>query len=193
MNSTPINNINLPALDEAKAAIQAQPDLGIVNYGVELTWQSGTRAIAKALPILMGQELIDRNFTWTIDEPQPLLGENSGPTPQEYLMSGVGACILVGFAVNAAIMGVKINQLAVTVTGSLNLSGFLNLDPQAPIEMLGIQYKIAVAADGTEEQLKEIESKAIHFSPNAMTVAKGIAFSGEMEILKRSSQEPMLI
>lgn len=187
-----LNAINLPALEESKNAIQAQPDSGLVTYGVELTWQKGTRSIAKALPIQLGNESIDRSFTWTIDEPPPFLGENSAPTPQEYLMSGVGACILVGFTIHASILGVKINKLTVTMTGGLNLSGFLNLDPNIPIEMTGIQYKIAIDADGTEEQLKTIERNAVNFSPNAMTVARGIPFGGEMEILRCLPAEPAL-
>jgi uncharacterized OsmC-like protein len=182
-----VNAVNLSALEEAIAAIQTHPEQGIVTYGVELTWQSGTRSIARALPIQMGEEFIDRSFTWTIDEPEPLLGGNSGPTPQEYLMSGVGACIAVGFVIHASMMEIKIHRLTVTMTGSLNLSGFFNLDPNAPIEMMGLQYKISVDADGTEEQLKAIERDAINFSPNAMTVVKGIPFSGQMEILDRYS------
>jgi uncharacterized OsmC-like protein len=192
MNET-INDIDLPALDRAKTEIQVQPEAGIITYGVELTWQNGTRSIAKALPILMGEEVIDRDFTWTIDEPLALLGGNCAPTPQEYLMSGVGACILVGFVVRAAIMGVKIHNLEVIMTGSLNLSGFLEIDPLAPVEMMGIHYNIAVEADGTKEQLAEIERDAINFSPNAMTVAKGVTFDGKMTILSSCEKEPILL
>jgi uncharacterized OsmC-like protein len=182
-----LNSINLDAFEEARSAVASQPEAGIVTYGVELTWQEGTRSIARTLPLQIGQETLDRSFRWTIDEPQPLLGENSAPTPQEYLMSGVGACILVGFTIHASIAGVKIHQLTVTMSGSLNLSGFMALDPDAPIEMMEIRYKISVDADGTPEQLREIEANAVNFSPNAMTVAKGITFGGEMEILNRFS------
>ncbi|BFM40945.1 OsmC family protein [Synechocystis sp. LKSZ1] len=191
MNTTPLTTIDPIALAEAKTNIQGQPDLGIVTYGVELAWQGGTRAIAKALPLHMGQEWIDRPFTWTVDEPQALLGSNQGPTPQEYLMSGVGACILVGFTVNAAILGIPIRQLTVSITGSLNLAGFLDLDPHAPVEMLGIQYKISVDSDASPEQLALLHDKAVNFSPNAMTVAKGIPLSGSLEQIA-TVREPVL-
>lgn len=187
-----LNSIDLAAFEEARSAIASQPEEGIVTYGVELTWQEGTRSSARALPLQIGRETLDRSFRWTIDEPEPLLGGNSAPTPQEYLMSGVGACILVGFTIHASIAGVKIHKLAVTMTGSLNLSGFLNLDPNAPIEMAEIRYKISVDADGTLEQLRAIEANAVNFSPNAMTVARGVSFGGEMEILNRFSSPTAL-
>lgn len=175
-----LNNVDTDALAGARDAIRATPEAGIATYGVNLAWQSGVRANVTTLPMNLGGEEIPRDFKWVVDEPPQLLGESAGPTPQEYLMSGVGACIMVGFVVNASVKGVKINSLNVKITGGLDLAGFLNLREDAQVEMSGINYEITVDADADTALLAEIEEAAVQFSPNAMTVSRGIPLSGSV-------------
>jgi uncharacterized OsmC-like protein len=175
-----LNNVNTEALAGAREAIRETPAAGIATYGVDLAWETGVRATVSALPMKVGDEEIARDFKWVVDEPPQLLGESAGPTPQEYLMSGVGACIMVGFVVNASVKGVKINKLNVKITGGLDLAGFLNLREDAKVEMSGLTYEISVDADADAALLAEIEEAAVNFSPNAMTVNRGIPLSGKV-------------
>ncbi|WP_264214399.1 OsmC family protein [Leisingera thetidis] len=175
-----LNKVDTEALAGARDAIRETPAAGIATYGVNLAWQNGVRANVSTLPMTLGGEEIPREFSWVVDEPPQLLGESAGPTPQEYLMSGVGACIMVGFVVNASVKGVKINSLDVKITGGLDLAGFLNLRDDAKVEMSGIKYEISVDADVDDTVLAEIEKAAVEFSPNAMTVARGIPLSGSV-------------
>ncbi|WP_292894723.1 OsmC family protein [Nitratireductor sp.] len=175
-----LNNVDTEALAGARQAIREKPEAGIASYGVSLAWQSGVRANVRTLPMSLGGEEISRNFSWVVDEPPQLLGESKGPTPQEYLMSGVGACIMVGFIVNASVKKVAVRKLNVTVKGSLDLAGFLNLRDDAKVEMLGLEYQIDVDCDADDVQLEDIRKAAVEFSPNAMTVSRGIPLSGEV-------------
>lgn len=177
-----LNGIDLAGLNAAKAAITAKPEEGDAQYGVFLQWLDGTRIVARSLDMRIGETRVTRDFTWTIDEPPQLLGQATGPTPQEYLMSGVAACIIVGFVVNASIAGVAINQLSVTMEGSLDLAGFLNLRPDAKIPMRGLTYAITVQSSASEREIQEIADKAFRFSPNAMTVATGIPVEGTVTL-----------
>lgn len=182
-----LNNVDTKALFGAMDAIKANPEQGIAEYGVALEWDQGVRANVKTMDMKVGDDIIPRDFSWVVDEPPQLLGNSTGPTPQEYLMSGVGACIMVGFAVNAAVKGVEIKSLEVEVTGSLDLAGFMNLRDDAQIKMIGLQYHISVDADADESQLAEIQAAAVNFSPNAMTVAQGVPLTGTMSRFERSA------
>lgn len=173
-----LNNVDMDALSGAMDVIKEDPKQGIAKYGVALEWAKGVRAVAKTLDMQIGEEVIPRAFSWVIDEPPQLLGNSTGPTPQEYLMSGVASCIMVGFVVNATAKGVELKSLEVVMTGSLDLAGFMNLRDDAEIKMLGLQYKINVDCDASTEVLAEIESAAVNFSPNAMTVTHGVPLSG---------------
>lgn len=176
-----LNDIDVEGLDAARQAIRETPAAGAVSYGVNLVWKKGTQAEVTALPLKIGSETIDRNFKWVVDEPPQLLGASTGPTPQEYLMSGVGACIMVGFVVNASVAGLKVRSLEVEVTGGLDLAGFLNLRSDAAIKMDGLTYVIRADADGSDEMLAGVARKAYEFSPNAMTVKHGIPVNGRLE------------
>lgn len=177
-----LNGINVDGLNGAIAAINADARAGQAHYGVQLNWGGGTRIEAQALPMEVGGELIARDFRWTIDEPPQLLGAATGPTPQEYLMSGVAACIIVGFVVNAAVRGVEIKRLTLKMTGSLDLAGFLDLRPDASVKMAGLKYEIDVVSDGSPALLEELHERAFKFSPNAMSVENGIPISGVLNM-----------
>lgn len=176
------NSISVSALSEYVSEVKDFPAEGIAKYGVELNWETGTRSRVKALTMEVGPHVVNRDFEWTIDEPRQLLGTNQAPNPQEYLLSGMGACILVGFTVGASIMEVQLESLRVTVKGELNLAGFLGIDENAPIGFKTIQYQIEVSGDGTEEQFKELAAKAVSHSPNAMTIMKGADIQGNLII-----------
>ncbi|MCV2882986.1 OsmC family protein [Actibacterium sp. XHP0104] len=175
-----LNNVDVDALDGARQQIRETPEAGLATYGVNLAWQSGVRAEVTALSMTVGGEEIPRDYTWVVDEPPQLLGESKGPTPQEYLMSGVGACIMVGFVVNASVRGIEIRKLDVKVTGGLDLAGFLNLRDDAKVEMSGLTYEISVDCDADAETLAEVEAAAVGFSPNAMSVKNGIPVTGSV-------------
>lgn len=175
-----INKINLEQLKQAREHISTHPQDGIARYGVSLNWEEGVRATVSTMPMTVGTETIYRSFSWIVDEPPQLLGQARGPTPQELLMSGVGACIMVGFVVNAAAKGVALRSLNVGVRGSLDLAGFMNLRKDAQIKMLGLEYEITVDCDASDEAIGEIEKVAVEFSPNAMTVRNGVPLSGRV-------------
>ncbi|MDN3519772.1 OsmC family protein [Aquisalimonas lutea] len=176
------NGVDVTALNSAREGITESPESGIAEYGVNVEWNGGTSAQARALPITLGGEKVDRDFSWKVDEPTQLLGKNSAPTPQEYLLSGVGACIMVGFAVGASAKGVKLDRLNVEIFGQLDLSGFLALNDTSPVELAEVRYVIHVSGDASEEEFRELEKKAVELSPNAMSIANKVRLSGDLTI-----------
>lgn len=176
------NSIPVSALSEFVNEVKETPEEGIAKYGVELNWESGTRSRAKALPMEVGPHVISRNFEWVIDEPRQILGTNQAPNPQEYLLSGMGGCILVAFTVGASMMEIQLETLKVTVRGDLNLAGFLDIDDSAPVGFKTINYLIEVSGNGTQEQFEELRYKALTHSPNAMTIMKGAELRGELRV-----------
>lgn len=176
------NAISVSALSEFTNEVKQEPAEGLVKYGVELNWETGTRSRAKALSMEVGPHVVSRDFEWTIDEPRQILGTNQAPNPQEYLLSGMGSCILVAFTVGASMMEIQLEQLKVTVRGDLNLSGFLNIDDNAPVGFNRIDYCIEVAGSGTPEQFETLRQQAISHSPNAMTIMKNVDLQGDLVI-----------
>lgn len=176
------NSISVSALSEYVNEVKEFRAEGIAKYGVEVNWQTGTRGVAKAMPMEVGPHVVSRDFQWVIDEPRQLLGTNQAPNPQEYLLSGVGACLMVAFTVAASMKEIQLESLKVTVSGELDLAGFLEIDPQAPVGFKRIDYAIEVSGDATFEEFEELRLKAQSHSPNAMTVMLGADVKGQLVI-----------
>lgn len=174
------NSISVSALSEYVNEVKEFRAEGIAKYGVEVDWQTGTRAIAKALPMEIGPHVVSRDFQWIIDEPRQLLGTNQAPNPQEYLLSGVGACLMVAFTVGASMKEIQLESLKVTVSGELDLAGFLEIDESAPIGFKNINYLFEVKSDAHTDELELLRQKAQAHSPNAMTVMLGADISGKL-------------
>jgi len=175
------NGIPLAAVSELTDEIRKDPQQGLVLCGVGVDWQNGTRALITALPLQFGRHKVSRGHSWIVDEPRQLGGGNHGPSPQELLLGGVGACVMVGFTVGASVLGVQLESLRVEVRAEMDLSGFLGLSDQVPLRRIDV--RIEVKGDGTPEQFEKLRREAIAHSPNAMSVAKGVALNSELQIL----------
>jgi uncharacterized OsmC-like protein len=168
------NGINVPALKSYKEDISKNPENAMINYKVNLQWLGGTKSKVTTTGIKLGNEQLERNFSFVIDEPEQLLGENTSPTPQEYLLGGMGGCILVGYTVGASVLGITLEKLEVDLEAELDLRGFLEVNPDSPIGFKNVKYTIRVKGDGTKEQFEKIHQKVIETSPNRATIANQI-------------------
>jgi uncharacterized OsmC-like protein len=177
------NGIPAAGLSEMAHEIRANPTQGVATYGVNVRWLSGTRAQVSTLPMSLGGQRVHRDFTWLVDEPRQLGGSNHAPNPQEYLLSGLGACLMVGFAVGATVLGIQLSTLEVEVRATLDLAGFLAARDGAPVPMTGIEYTIRVSGDGTREQYETLRQQAQAHSPNAMSLLQGVPLTGRLEQL----------
>lgn len=177
------NSISACALSEFANEVRESPEEGTVSYGVQLAWESGTRSRAEAKTMAVGRHRVCRSFTWKVDEPRQLLGTNHGPNPQELLLSGLGACIMVSFLAGATAMGLQIESLSVDIDAELDLHGFLGLETNKPTGFSGVRYRIAVAGDGTPEQFEALRALAIAHSPNANALTRGVALEGDISVL----------
>lgn len=174
------NGLPAAGLSELAHEIRDDPAQGIARYGVALRWLSGTRAQVTTLPATIGRQRVQREFTWLIDEPRQLGGTNHAPNPQEYLLSGLGACLMVGFAVGATVTGIQLETLEVEVHATLDLAGFFAAREGAPVPMTGIDYTIRVAGDGTSQQFEQLRRQAEAQSPNAMSLLRGVPIRGRL-------------
>jgi uncharacterized OsmC-like protein len=174
------NGIPASALSEFVNEVRDQPEEANIHYGVKLDWESGTRMSAQPGTMNIGPHRVTRSFGWKVDEPRQLLGSNHGPNPQEYLLSGLGACLTVAFVAGATVRGIELDALSVEVEGDLDLHGFLGLASPNTIGFREIRYTVAVAADATGEQLESLRQTAEAHSPNAQTLAGGVALVGQI-------------
>jgi uncharacterized OsmC-like protein len=172
--TTVINGIDTQALMQFAGAVQQDPAQGLVSYKVASRWKGGTRMEAQVDGFTLGGTAYPNPFSIGVDEPAQLLGTNTAPSPSELIMSGLNACMMVGYVANAALKGITLEKLEIETTGSLDLRGFLGLDASVKPGFDEIQYTVRIKGDGTPEQIEEIHQTVIALSPNRWTIANAV-------------------
>ena len=169
-----LNGINLEGLAQYTELIKIQKEEAISSYGITAEWLGGTKTKVSTHNQKIGSNEVVKDFNFTIDEPNELLGNNSFPTPQDYLLGGMAGCMMVGFVVGASAKGIELDSVKLTIKGALNLRGFLNVDTTAPIGFDKIEFNFDVEGNGSKEQYNEIIKNVQQFSPNYRTITDSI-------------------
>jgi uncharacterized OsmC-like protein len=76
---------------------------------------------------------------------------DSAPTPVEYLLHGIAACLTAGVANVAAARGVNLTEVTSTVEGDINLLGILGLS-DGSVRNGYEQIKVSFHIDGDADE-----------------------------------------
>ena len=172
-----LNGINLEGLSQYTELITKQPKEAISSYAITAKWQGGVSSTISTHNQKIGSNEVIKKFSFDIDEPEELLGNNKNPTPQDYLLGGLAGCMIVGFVVGATNKGIKLESVDLKIGGDLNLRGFLNVDKTASIGFEELFFEFNVKGSGTQKDYDLIIKEVQQFSPNYKTIADPVRIS----------------
>jgi uncharacterized OsmC-like protein len=175
-----INGIDVGALRASIEGITADPAAGQTRWKVRSEWQGGTRTDHHVDGIEVGGERVDRAFTLKVDEPLELCGTNEYANPQEYLLAGLNACMMVGYSAVAALMGIELTKLEVELDGDIDLRGFLGIDENVAPGYEGLRQTVRLEADAPREQLEELHRTVLATSPNFFNITNSIPVNSKL-------------
>ncbi len=130
---TPMSNgVDTAALFETLDAVKGSPDIAKFQFRATNRWISGTHNRSTIHGLYgAGQELTHRTApTSDADHPQVLVGQDNAPTPVEFLLHALAACLTSGLANIAAARGVNLTSVESTVEGDIDLLGILGLSDE---------------------------------------------------------------
>jgi uncharacterized OsmC-like protein len=180
--TTPINGIDVEALQSAIAAMTADPAKAQSNWSITSRWQGGTRSDHHVEGFGIGGQVVRRPFVIKIDEPLELCGTNQYANPQEYLLAALNACMMVGYSAVSGLMGVKLTRLEVRTSGDIDLRGFLGIDSTVPAGYERLKQEVHIAGDGTPEQFEEIHAIVRATSPNFFNITRAVAVQSQLVV-----------
>ncbi len=180
--ATRINGIDTESLRQTIDAIDADPAKGATEWAIRSVWRGGTRSDHHIAGCSISGEFISRPFTISTDEPEQLCGTNQFPNPQEHLLAGLNACMMVGYAAVAALMGITLTRLEVRTTGEIDLRGFLGLDPSAPKGYPRLEQTVHIASDAPREKLEELHAAVKATSPNFYNITHAVPTDSRLVI-----------
>lgn len=169
-----INGIDVPALKVLVDRVKNGPDQRTASFKVKTEWKGQKKTITSISNYTLGDKKYSRDFQIHADEPNELLGGNTAPNPQELLMAALNACLSVGYAANAAAMGIQLEKLEIETEGQLDLRGFLGLDSTVKPGYEEVRYTVVVKSSAPREKLDELHHLIMKTSPNFSNFATSI-------------------
>lgn len=154
----PLNGVDTPRLFATIGAVKEQPELAKFQFRASSRWLAGThsRSQVEAFSGAGGTHRHELDFQFDADHPKVLTGGGAGPTPVEYLLHGLAACLTAGIANVAAARGVKLHEVESSVEGDIDLRGILGLAKDVRNGYQRIRVSFRIKGDAPEEKLREI-------------------------------------
>ena len=125
------NGVDTATLFATLDAVKAMPAAARFQFRAHNEWEQGTHSRTTISDFFgVGQERAhEREFVFDADHPAVLVGRDQGPTPVEFVLHALAACLTAGIANIAAARGVTLTEVRSTVTGDIDLNGVLGLQP----------------------------------------------------------------
>ena len=172
----PRNGVDTPTLFATLDAVRAQPDLAKFQFRVSNRWIKGTQSRSRMEAFTgAGSEHTHKGDYWyDADHPTVLVGADAGPTPVEFLLHGLAACITAGIANIAAARGVTLTEVTSQVEGDIDLLGLLGLSNEVRNGYQRIRVTFDVKGDAPAEKLREIVEQSRARSAVLDVLTKGV-------------------
>jgi uncharacterized OsmC-like protein len=154
----PLNGVNTPVLLATINAVGANPELAEFRFRARSRWVAGThsRITIDDFYGAGGEHRHRQPFVADGDHPTVLVGADNGPTPVEFLLQALAACITAGIGNIAATRGVDLTEVEALVEGDINLLGIFGLSDEARNGFYGIRASFRIRGDAAPEKLREI-------------------------------------
>jgi uncharacterized OsmC-like protein len=153
------NGVDTATLFATIDAVKGDPDIAKFRFRATNTWISGTHN-RSTIHGFHGakQEMAHRQpFTFDADHPPVLVGTDNGPTPVEYVLHALAACLTAGIANIAAARGVTLTEVSSTVEGDIDLLGILGLSDQVRNGYQQIRVGFTLRGDDPEKLRSVVE------------------------------------
>ena len=161
-----VNGVDVAALEGAVEAISENSDAGMFTFRAETDWEDALKSVTTIDEFdQAGETIHTREFTLQGDEPEQILGERTGPNAVELLLGALGSCLSVGYAANAAHMGIELEDLRFEMEGDVDLRGFLGISEDVRPGYESINCTVYVDADASEAELTELRERVEQTSP----------------------------
>lgn len=180
--ATPLNGVDVPTLFATLDVVKNAPPAAKFQFRASNQWQSGTHSRTTIGGFFgAGQEHEHlQSFTYDGDHPQVLVGQDNGPTPVEYLLHALAACITAGIGNIASARGIRLTRVESTVEGDIDLMGLLGLDDQVRNGYQGVRLRVEIEGDADAVELEKVVQRSVARSAVYDVMTNGVDVSIEV-------------
>jgi uncharacterized OsmC-like protein len=158
INESTRNGVDTATLFATLDAVKAAPQAAKFQFRADNEWLSGTHSRSTIHDFFgVGEERAhERTFHFDADHPAVLVGRDNGPTPVEFVLHALAACLTAGLANIAAARGIRLTEVRSTIAGDIDLNGILGLNPAVRNGYQSITVRFTIKGDAPAQKLREL-------------------------------------
>ena len=177
----PLNGVNTPALFATIDVVRNQPHLATFQFRAKGEWLGGThtRTTMSEFSGAGGEHSHTAAYSSAADHPAVLCGADHAPTPVEYMLHALSACLMAGIANIAAARGVTLYSVQSSLEGDMDLRGILGLSDEVRNGFSAMRVSFDVKGDAPAAKLQEIVQQSCARSAVFDVLSNGVPISIE--------------
>ena len=170
------NGVDTATLFATLDAVKGQNEIAKFQFRATNEWQDGTHSRSRYSGFYGAMQEMEHRHETVVesDHPAVLVGQDHGPTPVEYLLHAIAACLTAGIANIAAARKVALHRVESSVEGDIDLQGILGLDKEVRNGFESVRVQFRVDADATDEVIAEIVQQAVARSAVFDIITNGV-------------------
>ena len=157
------NGVNVEALFGALDAVKAQPEAAKFQFRARNQWVQGTHSRSRIHDFfgLGAEQTHVEAHEYDADHPRQLVATDVGPSPVEFLLHALAACITAGIGNVASARGIDLTRVESTVTGDIDLVGLLGIDPTVRNGYQKIHVQLTIEGGAGAEELRGVVERSV--------------------------------
>lgn len=179
----PKNGVDVQQLTATIGAVSEDPTAGQFRFYAETEWTDALQCVTSIDEFdQAGERISTQEFHIEGDEPEQILGERSAPNAVELLLAALGSCLSVGYAANAAAMGIELDDLRFEMVGDVDLRGFLGISDNVRPGYDALTCTAYITADASGEELAELRDRVEATSPLVDNISNEVSLETELVV-----------
>ena len=177
------NGVDTATLFATLDAVKQAPAAARFQFRARNQWVSGTHNRTTIADYFgAGEERAhERTFVFDADHPAVLVGTDRGPTPAEFVLQALAACLTAGLANIAAARDITLTEVRSTVTGDIDLNGILGLNPAVRNGYEQITVRFTITGDAPDHKLRELVDQSRARSAVYDVITTGVPVTIEVD------------
>ena len=140
------NGVDTATLFATIDAVKGNNEIAKFRFRASNKWVSGTHNQSTIHGFYGAMQEMTHTSAHVLDADHPavLVGSDNGPTPVEYVLHALAACLTAGIANIAAARNVNLSEVESTVEGNIDLMGILGIGSgvRNGYEQIKISFKL---------------------------------------------------
>ena len=160
ITSTPTadNGVNVEALLGAREAMTETREAAAFKWRARNEWVNGvhSRTTIEDFFGAGAEQTHVKAFTYDADHPELFAASDNAPSPVEFVLHALAACLTAGVASVAQNRGVQLTSVTSVLEGDMDLAGILGIDRATRNGYSQIRVSFNVDADASPAEIRSI-------------------------------------